>query len=220
MDSSWPTGYDVALTTLRWIGGMSFGLLAGVTLACIEYQLRHIRVVSRPVGDFLRSVPVIAILPLAHFQFGASEAGKMLLIGWAVTFPVWVSVRQSLATRLVDVELLLAAAQVDAARFWWSYSLPRAAAGILRGLEISLGIGWIVTVAAEWLGTYSTGFWSGGLGDRLDDAQMQTNWQAMIVIIAIFGALGWLSALLFSCTMWLIRRLAPGFDPLAGLTQN
>ena len=220
MGGAWPTLTDVLLTTLRWAFGVSLGCVGGLALACIERRIGVIGVITRPLGNFLRAVPVIALVPIVLVGLGAAEKGKILLIAWAVVFPVWIAVRQALATRLVDVEVLLAAAQRNTTEILWVYTLPRAALGTVRGLEISLGIGWIVTVAAEWLGTYSKGFWAGGLGYRLLNAQNANDWAAMFVIIFVFGILGWISSAAFSHALKRVSGVIRGFDPLAGLTQN
>jgi ABC-type nitrate/sulfonate/bicarbonate transport system permease component len=66
--------------------------------------------------------------------------------------------------------------------------------GWLKGVEVAIGIGWVAVVAAEWVGTFSEGFWAGGLGYRVVMAHDANNRPGMLICIALFGVLGMLSS--------------------------
>jgi sulfonate transport system permease protein len=190
-----PTLHDIGVTVLRWISGMSAGASLALILAILEYALEHsptwrrIGTVIRLFRDLLRALPVIALVPIVQ-QISVREHLKIALIAWAVTFPIWISTYQALEDEMVDTELALLGAGLVRYRLLVSYQLPKALAGMFRGVEIAIGVGWICVVAAEWVGTYTTGFWAGGLGFRIERAHQANNWPGMLSCLVLFGLLG------------------------------
>jgi sulfonate transport system permease protein len=198
MENVWPSLHDVLLTTLRWGGGVILGaaaaLIASVLEAAVRGALRVVRlaaldsVLTVPF-DFLRALPVIALVPLVQL-IGVDEWWKFGLVAWAAIFPIWLRIRQAWLQQMLDTELALRASGLRRRDIFRSYDLPKARAGLLQGIEISIGIAWISTVAAEWIGTFSRGFWAGGLGYKVLVAHDANNWAAMLACLAYFGVLG------------------------------
>ena len=190
-----PTIHDVLLTSIRWLLGLTAGTISALLLSLLEFLLLRQRAsayFSRLLvlaAHFLRALPVIALVPLVQY-LGVNERWKVALIAWAVTFPIWIAVRQVLATEMIDTELTLVGAQIKERDILLHYQLPKAITGIFRGVEISIGIGWISVVAAEWVGTYTEGFWAGGLGYRIEMAHNYNNWAGMFACLGLFGLLG------------------------------
>lgn len=208
---------------LRWGLGLGAGTLLGLIVALLEAFVlpnpqRKARWTRWPVAaflDFLRALPIIALVPVIQ-MLGVEEWWKIGLIAWAVVFPVWLAVRQARARELVDTELALSASGLTDTEIFWTYRFPKALGGLLRGVEISIGVAWLSVVAAELVGTFTTGFWAGGLGYKITQAHDANNWRLMLICLAIFGAFG-------SATAWLWRRLLskdsrlmPGFNPMSG----
>jgi len=222
MGNVWPTTKDVTLTFLRWFAGMGLGTIIGLFIASLESLVVILLkdenwprwMISIPL-DFLRSLPIIALVPLIQ-MIGIGEKWKIGLIAWAVTFPVWISVRQARTRTLPDTELALTACGLDQFDILLNYHLPKAFGGLLRGVEISIGIAWLSVVAAEWIGTFSTGFWAGGIGYKVVTAHEANSWASMFACLALFGILG-------TTTAWAWRKLFPknreflsGFSPMSG----
>jgi len=198
-----PTGKDVLLTTLRWSGGVALGAVVALSVSVFEMllraALRRFRLAILPftiVFDFLRALPVIALVPLVQ-MLGVDEWWKFALIAWAVTFPTWLAIRQSWLEQMIDTELALKASGLRKIYIFRSYDLPKAFRGLLRGIEISIGIAWISTVAAEWIGNLRPGFWDGGLGYRVEYAHQSANWNGVLACLGLFGVLGVVSTFLW-----------------------
>lgn len=215
-----PTFQDIELTSLRWLLGICAGVLIAFLISVLELLLAR-RGSMRPFAwllskarDFLRALPVIALVPIVQ-SLGVRERWKIALIAWAVMFPIWVSIRQSLVNEMVDTSLALAAAGVSRREMLLCYQVPKMLSGLLRGVEISIGIGWISVVAAEWVGTFTPGFWAGGLGFRIQVAHDANNWVGMFACLGLFGALGVSTAILWS---WLMKTLLRRFEqPFGGI---
>lgn len=223
MDAIWPTPLDVALTCLRWLLGLAGGTALGAVIALIDGAVaagtrRRWRVVAtglRGSLDFLRSIPILAIVPVV-IMLGVKERFKIGLISWAVSFPIWISIRQARSLEMVDAELALAAGGLSRADVFRTYSVPKLLIGLVHGIETAIGIAWISVVAAESFGTFTTGFWAGGLGHKALQAHEANNWSGLVLCLAIFGMLGLGSAVLWRRLLELRSRSGSGFNPLAG----
>lgn len=221
MSGVWPTTQDVALTILRWGGGLGVGSLLGLVIALLEARIASgtPQEAGRRAGwlaallDFFRALPIIALVPVVQ-MLGVDEIWKIGLIVWAVMFPVWIAVRQARARQMIDTELTLMASGLTPAAMLRTYRIPKAFGGLLRGVEISIGVAWLSVVAAEWVGTYSKGFWSGGLGYKIVKAHEANNWRAMLVCLALFGILGTITTWVWRRLLYRSGRLSSGFDPM------
>jgi len=220
MHSAWPTIWDIALTILRWIAGLGVGVLLGLIIATLQTLVPGEQGSKRlntwltvaPL-DFLRALPIIALVPLVQ-MISISERWKVALIAWAVMFPMYLSMRQARLRSLVDTELALNAAGLSSLDIFRNYKLPKALGGLLKGVEISIGIAWLSVVAAEWVGTFSEGFWAGGLGYKITKAHEANNWSSMLICLALFGLLGTSTAWTWRILFTKERALANGFNPL------
>jgi len=186
--------YDVLLTVARWAVGLICGtLLAGLWLI-IAWPKSRRGAVFGPVLDFLRSLPVLGMIPFFQFQFGTDETGKLLLIAIVTSFPLWIAMYARL--RDADVELSRLAAS-------WShtrrlsvrhYYVPLIFNGFATGVTVSIGIGWLVVVGAEMLGSQSDGPFAGGVGVKLFLAESASRRDLAFYYLMLFGALGLLSS--------------------------
>ena len=220
MEATWPTFNDVFLTSIRWSVGLCGAAVGGLALALGEALIAsrasyQANILARAIGgtmNFLRALPVIALVPLVQ-MFGVDEWWKISLIAWAATFPIWLSIRQALNHPMIDTELVLFGSGVSSSQIFWSYRFPRTLGGLINGLEISIGVAWISVVAAEWVGTFTTGFWAGGLGYKVLKAHDANNIVGMLSCLGLFGVLGTLTAQIWSKIPFLIAFIHPGFDP-------
>jgi len=221
MDAIWPTPSDVLLSCLRWLIGIAAGAVLGSFVALAEgavtSRLGWLPLATGVRGflDFLRSIPILAIVPLV-IMLGVKERWKIGLIGWAVSFPIWISIRQARALEMVDAELALAAGGLSRADVFRTYTFPKLLIGLLHGIETAIGVAWISVVAAESFGTFTRGFWAGGLGYKALQAYEANSWSGLVLCLAIFGTLGLGSALLWRRLLELRSRSRSGFNPMAG----
>lgn len=189
--------HDVGISSLRWLLGVLSGTAFGFLLGSLSLHAPTDRRISW-LFHFLRSVPIIGLVPVIQWVFGISEIGKIGLIAWAVSFPVWISVKRAAEVRLPETELSLRARRVTGYDLFRVYTFPRVLRGLFQGFEIALGIGWLAVVASELIATYSKGFWSGGLGHRLFYAFSLNDWTTGTSALLLFGMLGIVSSFLWN----------------------
>jgi ABC-type nitrate/sulfonate/bicarbonate transport system permease component len=131
-------------------------------------------------------------------------------------FPVWLAIRQARQIEMIDTELVLSASGLARAEKLKTYHGPKALGGLLKGVEISIGIAWLSVVAAEWIGTFSIGFWAGGLGYKIVKAHDANSWDGMLLCLVLFGGLGTATAWTWRRLFRQDRELLAGFNPLGG----
>lgn len=189
----WPTYIDIILTFIRWFIGLIFGAFMGILLAALDGLFHNINKNYSKlliiIGDFFRALPIIALVPIIQL-ISVSEQWKIGLIAWAVMFPVWLSINQARNKKMTDSEISLLGIGMKRIDFIKHYHFPKALSGLLVGIDIGIGVAWLSVVAAEWIGTYSTGFWAGGLGYKIMRAHDANNWIGMMSCLILFGILG------------------------------
>lgn len=155
---------------------------------------------TAPVISFCRSVATLSLLPLALAWFGVGEAAKIFLIGYGCFFVMLSNVVA--AVRLVDPVLLRAARTMDTPprRMFFRVTLPAAMPRILAGARIALGVGFVVIVGAEMIGTTT------GLGALIMEARTFYRTDVTMVGMAAIGLIGVAVAALMTR---LERRLTP-----------
>jgi len=149
-----------------------------------------------------RSIPAIALVPLAVVWFGIGEMSKIALITWGTFFPVWISTY--LGARDVNPTLIRSARSlgVGHAGLLLRVILPGALPMILAGLRQSLAISLVVMVAAELVGATL------GLGELIASAQQIFRIDRMFVGLLALGAIGFALDRLF---VFVTQRLFPWY---------
>ncbi len=205
---------DIFLSGLRWIIGLSIGSFLGLSFALLT-QLRFLRNnFMRYLIDFFRAIPIIGLVPIVQMNIGINEYGKIGIIIWAVTFIIWITVKNSLEKSIPNAELILNAARFDNRLIQKHYVIPKIFSGFIKGIELAIGTAWLCVVASEWVGTYTKGFWAGGLGYKLIVGYELNNWELVYYNLICFGVLGFLSSLIFRLLINVFFKRNKKFRPL------
>ncbi|MFD7709325.1 ABC transporter permease [Streptomyces sp. NPDC059785] len=168
--------------------GSALGIAAGLLLG-------HFRVLDpwvRPVLEFLRAVPIPAVLPVAVLTFGPTSGTRVGLIALGAVWPVLLNTVDG--ARAVDAGFVDAARAAQAGRWRvvsrviWPACLPQ----VFAGLRIALGISLIMMVISEMVASTS------GLGFFVLQAQRAYAFQDMYAGVLVLGLLGGLFTVLFT----------------------
>ncbi len=190
-----------AAVTLARIGAGFAGALAlAIPLGLLIGSRPLLDRATQPIVSFCRSVATLSLLPLALTWFGVGEASKIFLIGYGC---FWVMLSNVVAAvRLVDPLLLRAAMTMDAPQrsLFHRVVLPAAAPRIAAGARIALGVGFMVIVGAEMIGTVT------GLGALIMEAR--TFYRTDITMVGMI-AIALLGLVLTGALARLERTLMP-----------
>jgi ABC-type nitrate/sulfonate/bicarbonate transport system permease component len=176
--------WDAAASIARALGGFAVGGVLGILVGLLTARVAPLRFMSDPVLHGFRSIPAIALVPLAVVWFGIGEMSKIALITWGTFFPVWINTY--LGARDVNPAFIRSAQSlgVGSASLLVRVILPGALPLILAGLRQSLAIALVVMVAAELVGA------SVGLGQLIASAQQIFRIDHMFVGLLALGAIG------------------------------
>lgn len=194
------TGWDLVqsgeLPRHLWVSvrrvsiGLALGVSAGVVLALVSGLFRLGEdLVDGPV-QMLRTMPVLALVPLFILWFGIDETPKIALIALGTMFPVYLNTHagvRNVDARLVEVGTTFG---LDRRGLVRQVILPGALPSFLVGLRYSLGIAWLVLVVSEQINA------TAGIGYLMTTAREFFRTDVIVLGLVIYGVLGLLSDVL------------------------
>jgi NitT/TauT family transport system permease protein len=175
-----------SLFRVTWAFGGA--VLLGVPLGLLMGWSTRFCQALNPLIQLLRPISPIAWIPLAIIWFGVTETVPVFLIFLASLFPITVSAMA--AVRNIQTVYLRAAQNFGLSR-WQMFRriiLPATLPQLLTGLRITLGIAWLVLVAAEMIVLNPK---AGGLGFLIIDAGNQgARYDLVVAGMVLIGLIG------------------------------
>jgi len=165
--------------------GIGVAVFGGFVLGLLMFRYRCIKAAVLPVMEIVRGVAALTLFPLLIVLFGLGTFSRAFIIFWTAWPAVVISTLNSLN---VD-ENVVDAARVFGAGEWriiLSIRTPMAAQGLITGIRIGVGGGWIGLIAAEMLGA------TRGLGYFLLWSSQSFQFErvyATIIVIATIGGI-------------------------------
>jgi sulfonate transport system permease protein len=134
--------------------------------------------------NVLRTVPVVALLPLIIVWMGIGEPAKIFLIAVGTAFPVYVNTFSGI--RGIDDKLVEAGRAFGLGRIGLirQVIVPGALPGFLVGLRWSWGVSWLLLIFAEQVNA------SRGIGYLMTQAQSWNRTDMIIMGVVVYGLLG------------------------------
>ena len=165
------------------VGGVAFGLLLG--------SIRWLEEAVRPIIEFMRATPGVAVLPIMMLVLGIGTSMKIAIIGLVASWPILLNTIdgvRSVEPVLRDVSTSYRLSSWDRVRY---IILPNAAPQIFAGARTALAIAVVAMVISEMVGT------PGGIGYFILNSQREFNIPAMWTGIIALGIVGYLLNKLF-----------------------
>jgi sulfonate transport system permease protein len=178
--------------------GMAVALLVGGCLALAAGLSRAGEYIIDAPMQMLRTLPVLALIPFFIIWFGIGEVPKVALVAVAAVFPIYLTLYAGI--RGVDPKLVELAKVIGLSRrgLIRHVILPGALPTALVGVRYSLGISWLILVAAEQVNATS------GIGYLMNDARDFMRIDILVVGLLIYACLGLVVDIF---VRWLERRL-------------
>ena len=173
------------ITIFRLFLGVGLGILLGVTTGLLLGINSLVREISLPPILLLRTIPIMALIPLFLFWFGTREIGIIIFVIFAVFSMMIVSTLE--AIRNVPKILLNYARCLGASRIqiYKTIVIPYILPTLNGSIRVILGIGFALVLAGELLATDRGLGWLMILSERY----LQTGRMMVIVIIFIIYSL-------------------------------
>lgn len=193
----------ISASLMRATSGFSIALVLGITAGFLTARIETLHHLSEPVLHGFRSVPSLAVVPLAVLWFGIGELPKIALIAWGAFFPIWITT--FIGVRDTNIVYLRSATALGASRVRTLFLviLPAALPFILAGVRQAIAVSLIVLVAAELSGSNAGIAYMMSLGHQLFQVEI------MFIGLVLLGAFGFVADRLF---VWVVKRLFPWYQ--------
>jgi len=164
--------------------GFLIGIVAGIVLGALMGASPRVSKYIEPVVDFLRSIPPVATVPIFIIFFGLDAQMRIAAVAVAASFPTLLATLQGFrATEptLVDTARVF---RLTPFQMMWKVRVPSASPVIWSGLQVSLQVAFVVTIASEILGS---GFGIGAFTTISIDSFMILDAWTGVVLLGLLG---------------------------------
>jgi len=178
--------------------GFFLAVAIGVPLGLLMGWVAGAFTTLNPVVQILRPISPIAWIPLSILWFGVGDLSPIFLIFLSSVFPIVVQTAAGVHT--IERQYLRAAENfgVSRSKLFIQVVIPAVLPQIIIAMRVSLGVAWLVVVAAEMIALRS------GLGYLIIDSRNAGNrYDLVIAGMAIIGVIG----LLLDGTMRRLEKL-------------
>ncbi len=175
---------DIAASLRRVLIGFVLGTALAIPVGFLMGWYATARALIEPWVQFFRTIPPLAIIPLAIVLMGIEETPKIFVIFLAAFLACVISTFQGVVN--VDKTLINAARVLGAkdGRIFLKVVIPASTPFILVGMRVGLGSAWATLVAAELIAAQE------GLGYRMQAAQLYYDLPTIFVGLITIGVLG------------------------------
>ncbi len=173
-------------TIIRILQGYVAALALAIPLGFLIGATPTVEKLTNPLIVFGRSIATLSLLPLVIVWFGTGELTKVVLIGYGC---FWTMISNVIAgVKYVDRTLIDAGRTlgVKGPGLYWNVILPAALPRMFAGARMSLGVGFMVIVGAEMIGTIE------GLGALIMEARTFYRSEITIIGMLVIGVIGFL----------------------------
>ena len=190
-------GWNVLASLQRVAVGFGLAALVGIPVGFLIGRFQFVASMLNPLISLLRPVSPLAWLPIGLLLFQRAEPASSWTIFICSIWPMILNTADGV--RQIPQDYLNVARVLRLSEFaiMRKILLPAALPGILTGMRLSIGIAWLVIVAAEMLtGGIGIGFWIWNEWNNL-------NVENIIIAILVIGVGG---LLLEQGLMWIASR--------------
>ncbi|MEO6148385.1 MAG: nitrate ABC transporter permease [Sulfuriferula sp.] len=171
-------GWNILYSLYRVGLGFGMAALVGIPLGFMIGRFRFLAAMTAPIISLLRPVSPLAWLPIGLLVFHRAEPASIWVIFISSIWPMIMNT--AVGVRQVPQDYLNVARVLNLSE-WKVFSrilFPAVVPHVLTGIRLSIGVAWLVIVAAEMLtGGVGIGFWVWDEWNNLNVAH---------IIIAIF----------------------------------
>lgn len=155
----------------------------------------------KPLFEFMRCTPPLALIPMLILWFGIGEKSKIIIIILASFFPIFLNTLNGIKNcdiKLIEVGKVFNFTNIE---IFTKIVIPNALVDIFVGLNLGLGYSFRAIIAAELVAA------SSGLGYLISDGRSMSRTDVVLVGILVIGFLGIVSEFLFRK---LIKKVSKG----------
>jgi len=192
-------GIQLGYSLYRVLTGYALAALLAIPIGFVVGMSPLMYGALNPIIQVLRPISPLAWMPLALFIIKDSETSAIFVIFICSVWPMLINTAFGVANVRKDWINVARTHELSALRTAFQVILPAAAPTILTGMRISIGIAWLVIVAAEMLvGGTGIGYFVWNEWNNLDLT-------SVIFSILMIGCIGMLLDLMLSAAQKLVQ---------------
>lgn len=177
--------------------GFALGAIIGLPLGMMMGWIPAVDKIVRPLFDFLKPIPPIAIIPIVIVFFGIGVKSKAVVVCFSTVIPCIVNAHSGIRqTSQIHLWVSQTFGATRAQQFF-TVALPSSLPMVFAGLRVAVGSSWMALVAAELMGATK------GVGYMISMARNMLRSDIIIVGLLTLGMIGIVISLVFD----LIERL-------------
>lgn len=175
-----------ALTSLlSWAPGLLIAALVGTASGISLAMFPNLEIASRPILEFLRPIPSVALIPIALLTLGVGIEMQLTMIAFASVWPIVFSVKagvEGVDPRFHETGRILGASKIARIR---RIVIPSMLPSLATGVRTASAIALVLTITVEML----TG--RPGIGRYIDEARLNGLVAEMWAAILVTGIVGY-----------------------------
>ncbi|MEK6749405.1 MAG: nitrate ABC transporter permease [Pseudomonadota bacterium] len=171
--------------SLKRVGlGFTLAAIVGIPLGFMIGRFAFLNAMAAPIISVLRPVSPLAWLPIGLLVFKAAEAASIWVIAISSVWPMVVNTAAGVARIPQDYLNVARVLKLSEWKIFTRILIPATLPYVMTGIRLSIGVAWLVIVAAEMLtGGIGLGFW-------VWDEWNNLNVEHIIIAIFVVGIVG------------------------------
>lgn len=182
----------ILVSARRALIGLVIGASLGYFFGMINGMSKIANAFLNTTLQMLRTVPVLALLPLLIIYLGIGERLKVFMVALGVFFPMYLNTYGGVKTIDDGLFEMSRVYGLNRLQLFTQIILPGSLQAVLVGVRISLGGMWLILIAAETVAS------DAGIGYMAAQARELMQMDKVFFSIIIYAALGKLSDMVAS----------------------
>jgi ABC-type nitrate/sulfonate/bicarbonate transport system permease component len=176
---------DAVPSIVRLLAGFAIGAVVAVALGLVLGSVAALEDATRPLVEFMRALPSVALLPIMMLLLGTGNDMKVVTIAFVSMWPILLNTVEGV--RAVDPVLHQVAAGYRLSRWHRLRHLviPAAMPQVFAGARVALSMSVVAMVLTEMVGS------PGGLGYFVLNSQRTFDIVAMWTGLIVLGLIGY-----------------------------
>ena len=189
-------GWNILHSLYRVGAGFGLAALVGIPLGFMIGRFRFLAGMTAPIISLLRPVSPLAWLPIGLYVFKETEPASLWVIFISSIWPMVLNTAAGVSRVPQDYLNVARVLKLSEWKIFTRILFPAVLPHLLTGIRLSMGVAWLVIVAAEMLtGGTGLGFW-------VWDEWNNLNVEHILIAIFIVGIVG----LLLEQSLMLVAR--------------
>lgn len=172
------------LSLLSFVIGMAVSIVCGIIIGVAMGKFRWVEYLLDPFVNALYAIPRVALVPMIILWFGLELLSKVIIVISIAIFPIIINTYSGVKDVRADLVEIGRAYSASESQIFFKIVLPAAVPFIMAGVRLSVGVGIIGMIVAEFFTAIS------GLGGMIVFYGNQFATAKMMVPIIVLALMG------------------------------